>query len=358
VRKLFRAVVTQAGEILLVPGDLENAAATVAVDSGDAAAVFGFQSISFPDRPTVPLVGGQDGSTPSSAGHFSTALTALRDYRDASILVLPGCTYEDHSAVYDAAITHAESMTNRMVIVDPKSSVEHRTGKSVKDAAYPASTHAALYYPWLKVANPFHNPETAANKPRTFEIAPSGFVAGLWSRIDGSRGVWKAPAGLEATVRGAQGTTVEVGNDIQDQLNGRGVNCIRSIIGPLVIWGARTLATRTQPDFRYVPVRRTSILIGESLYNALQSAVFEPNKHVLWASLRANVGAFMESLFRAGAFQGAKASDAYFVRCGLDDTMTQRDIDAGVVRVIVGYAPLKPAEFVVIQIQQKLQQQT
>jgi hypothetical protein len=148
-----------------------------------------------------------------------------------------------------------------------------------------------------------------------------------------------------------------VGDPEQDQLNIWGVNAIRGIVGPPVVWGSRTLATKANPEYRYVPVRRTAIMIGESLYQSLQSVVFQPNNHVLWGSLRANIGGFMEGLFRAGAFQGEKSSDAYFVRCNLGDTMTQTDIDSGIVRVIVGFAPLKPAEFVIIQIQQKLNQQ-
>ena len=174
----------------------------------------------------------------------------------------------------------------------------------------------------------------------------------MWARIDSRRGVWKAPAGLEATVRGSIGPNVLIGNDLQDNLNELGINCLRSIIGPTVIWGARTLATKAKPEFRYVPVRRTQNMIGESLYAALQAVVFEPNDHRLWASLRASVTNFMDGLFRAGAFQGEKASDAYYVLCGLGATMTQGDIDAGIVRVVVGFAPLKPAEFVVVQIKQ------
>jgi uncharacterized protein len=222
----------------------------------------------------------------------------------------------------------------------------------VKKLRVQTSPYAALYYPWLNVANPFHDPDTAANLPKTFMVPPGSFAAGLWGRIDGRRGVWKAPAGLEATVRGALGPNIDIGADLQDNLNEFGVNCLRSIIGPTVVWGARTLATKSQPEFRYVPVRRTQNMIGESLYGALQAVVFEPNDDRLWASLRANASAFMDTLYRAGAFQGLKASDAYYVRCGLGSTMTQADIDGGVVRLVVGFAPLKPAEFVVVQIKQ------
>jgi len=143
----------------------------------------------------------------------------------------------------------------------------------------------------------------------------------------------------------------------QEALNPVGVNCYRRIISDLVSWGARTRATRTDPEWRYVPVRRTAIFLRDSIYAGIQWAVFEPNDHRLWASLRLNIEAFMDTQFRAGAFQGEKASDAYSVRCGLGDTMTQADIDAGRVVVLVGFAPLKPAEFVIIRIQQKVGQQ-
>jgi phage tail sheath protein FI len=122
----------------------------------------------------------------------------------------------------------------------------------------------------------------------------------------------------------------------------------------MVLWGARTLCS--DPEYKYIPVRRMAIMLRKSIYDGIQWAVFEGNDERLWSSLRLNVGSFMNSLFRAGAFQGSKASDAYFVRCGLGDTMTQDDIDRGEVRVEIGFAPLKPAEFVIVRIQQKVGQ--
>ena len=302
--------------------------------------------------------GGRNGVPAPALAQYQSIYTTLRDYRDVSIMLLPGQHWLEggDNSIIQSAITHAEFMQNRMVIVDPPDSsvVSNRLNnpKDVKDLGVSTSPYVALYYPWLNVANPYYDPDTAANLPKNFQIPPSSFAAGMWARIDGRRGVWKAPAGLEATVRGAVGPTIDIGNGLQDNLNEFGVNCLRSIIGPTVIWGARTRATKTKPEYRYVPVRRTQSMIGESLYRALQAVVFEPNDHRLWASLRANVGAFMDTLHRAGAFQGEKASDAYYVKCGLGDTMTQADIDGGVVRVVVGFAPLKPAEFVVVQIKQ------
>jgi hypothetical protein len=177
----------------------------------------------------------------------------------------------------------------------------------------------------------------------------------MWAKIDGKRGVWKAPAGVEARLTGAAGLEFQVENLEQDQLNPLGVNCIRKLPNyGSVFWGARTLSTNADPEWRYVPVRRTAIYIEESVYRGIQWAVFEPNAHPLWSSLRANIDSFMNGLFRAGAFQGQTAKEAYFVRCGLGDTMTQGDIDRGQVIVMVGFAPLKPAEFVIVRIQQKV----
>ncbi|MBS9405392.1 phage tail sheath subtilisin-like domain-containing protein [Halomonas sp. TRM85114] len=304
------------------------------------------------------LNGGGDGEPAPGLALYQSVYTTLRDYRDISIMLLPGLNWIEagDNSIIQSAITHAEFMQNRMLIVDPPDTavIANRltTPKDVKHLGVSTSPYVALYYPWLDVANPYYDADTAANLPKTFSIPPSSFAGGLWARIDGTRGVWKAPAGLEATVRSTVGPNVLIGNALQDNLNEFGVNCLRAIIGPTVIWGARTRATKTKPEYRYVPVRRTQNMIGESLYNALQAVVFEPNDHKLWSSLRANVGAFMDTLHRAGAFQGEKASDAYYVKCGLGSTMTQADIDAGVVRVVVGFAALKPAEFVVVQIKQ------
>ena len=304
------------------------------------------------------LNGGGDGQAAPDISEYNKAYTLLRDFRDVSIMLLPAINWLEggDNSIIQNAVTHCEFIKNRMVVVDPPDTSSNPaklvTPKDVKDLGAPTSPYTALYYPWLEVTNPHYDPDTAANLPKTFAAPPSAFAAGMWARIDARRGVWKAPAGLEATVRGSIGPKVLIGNDLQDNLNALGINCLRSIIGPTVIWGARTLATKTKPEFRYVPVRRTQSMIGESLYNALQAVVFAPNDHRLWGSLRASVGNFMDGLFRAGAFQGEKASDAYYVQCGLGSPMTQGDIDAGIVRVVVGFAPLKPAEFVIVQIKQ------
>jgi len=308
----------------------------------------------------VKLGGGTE--NPATANDFTEFYeSTLRKVRDVSIVLVPGQSWaEDGSgnAIVSATLAHCQSMKSRMVIIDPPPGLELDQSATVTQLSLPSSTYSALYYPWVRVTNPFYHAEKNPTANKTVDVAPSAFAAGMWSRIDGKRGVWKAPAGTEAQLIAAAGLKYIVGDGEQDQLNPLGVNCYRNMPGGgRVIWGARTLATKADPEWRYVPVRRTAIMIEQSIYNGIQWAVFEPNDHPLWAALRGNIGGFMNSLFRVGAFQGEKASDAYFVRCGEGDTMTQTDIDAGQVIVIVGFAPLKPAEFVIVRIQQKVNQQ-
>lgn len=306
-----------------------------------------------------PLIGGSDGDPPV-LDDYTSFFTKLRKVRDVNIVLLPGQSMAADGSgnpVIDAAISHCEATGSRMVLVDPPAGLELDQAAEVSALSLPTSTYSVLYYPWVKMANPFYNRDTNASAPVTLTVAPSAFAAGIWARTDGTRGVWKAPAGVEATVRGMAGLEFQVEDGEQDQLNPEGVNCLRKLPSfGAVLWGTRTLSTKANPEWRYVPVRRTALYVESSIYNGIQWAVFEPNDHRLWSSLRANVGAFMDGLFRAGAFQGQKASDAYFVRCGLGDTMTQDDVDRGMVVVIVGFAPLKPAEFVIVRIQQKVGQ--
>jgi phage tail sheath protein FI len=166
--------------------------------------------------------------------------------------------------------------------------------------------------------------------------------------------VWKAPAGVEATLSGVQGMVYQLTDAENGALNPLGLNCLRTfpIYGP-ISWGARTLVGSDAEgnEWKYVPVRRFALFLEESLFRGTKWVVFEPNDEPLWAQIRLNIGAFMQSLFRQGAFQGTTPRDAYFVKCD-KETTTQNDIDHGIVNILVGFAPLKPAEFVVIQIQQ------
>jgi phage tail sheath protein FI len=304
------------------------------------------------------LADGADGVEAHDDAYEST-FSALVKVRDVNIICLPGKAWDsDGQAAIQLAVAHAEQTTSRMVIVDPPAATELTTELAVANLGLPTSTYSVLYYPWVQVANPFYDEEDNPGVPTTLMVPPGGYAAGMWAKIDGRRGVWKAPAGVETNLLGLSALRFDVGDGEQDQLNPLGVNALRKLPGfGHVIWGTRTLSTRANPEWRYVPVRRTAIFIEQSIYNSIQWAVFEPNDHKLWSSLRSNIDAFMNGLWRSNAFQGEKASDAYFVRCGLGDTMTQADIDRGQVIVIVAFAPLKPAEFVIVRIQQKVAQQ-
>jgi phage tail sheath protein FI len=209
------------------------------------------------------------------------------------------------------------------------------------------SANAALFFPRLKYPNPLRD-----NQDEVFSAV--GAVAGVFARTDGVRGVWKAPAGLDATLTGVPQLSVPLTDPENGELNPLGVNCLRAFpVGGRVVWGARTLrgADQLADQYKYIPVRRTALFIEESLFRGLKWVVFEPNDDPLWAQIRLNVGAFMHDLFRQGAFQGSSPRDAYFVKCD-KETTTQTDINLGIVNVVVGFAPLKPAEFVIIKLQQ------
>jgi phage tail sheath protein FI len=174
------------------------------------------------------------------------------------------------------------------------------------------------------------------------------------ARTDTNRGVWKAPAGLDAALAGVVGLDAELNDQENGLLNPLGINCLRAFpVYGRVAWGARTLrgADQLADEYKYIPVRRLALYIEESLYRGTKWVVFEPNDEPLWAQIRLNIGAFMHNLFRQGAFQGATPRDAYFVKCDRETT-TQTDINLGIVNIVVGFAPLKPAEFVIIKLQQ------
>lgn len=211
----------------------------------------------------------------------------------------------------------------------------------------PKTTYAAIYYPWILVPDPLNG-----GALRT--CAPCGTMAGVYARIDSARGVWKAPAGTETSLIGVQGLEYQLKDAENGILNPQGVNCLRVFpaYGP-VCWGSRTLlgSDAAGSEYKYIPIRRLALYIEESLLQGTQWVVFEPNDEPLWSQIRLNVGAFMHNLFRQGAFQGTTPSQAYFVKCD-GETTTQNDRNLGIVNIIVGFAPLKPAEFVIIQIQQ------
>jgi len=261
-----------------------------------------------------------------------------------NIICLPGVS--DPGILSDTVSYCVERRA--FLIVDAPSSVTtpDQMVTLISGSNLPKSDHAAVYFPWVQIADPL-------NGGKLRLTAPSGMVAGLYARIDSARGVWKAPAGTEASLA-AQGVGYALTNPENGSLNPLGVNCIRLFpVYGTVVWGARTLqgADQMTSEWKYIPVRRFALFLEESLYRGTQWVVFEPNDEPLWSQIRLNVGAFMQTLFRQGAFQGASPRDAYFVKCD-KETTTQDDINRGVVNILVGFAPLKPAEFVIIQIQQ------
>lgn len=203
--------------------------------------------------------------------------------------------------------------------------------------------YSAIFYPRITIN------EDGLKK----NIGPSGAIAGLMARIDGTRGVWKAPAGTEADIRGVVGLERKFSDSENGVLNPRAINTIRIFPNGIVNWGARTMDGDDYfaSEYKYIPVRRLALFLEESLYRGLKWVVFEPNDEPLWAQIRLNVGAFMHGLFRQGAFQGKTPKEAYFVKCD-KETTTQNDINLGIVNIWVGFAPLKPAEFVVLYLQQ------
>lgn len=262
-----------------------------------------------------------------------------------NILCLPGIS--DGSILMD---TEAYCRSRRAFLIVDAPATDKRPDQittTMAGSTLPKSDHAAIYYPWIKMADPLQNGQLR-------NTAPSGTIAGLYARIDANRGVWKSPAGTEANLVGAQGVEYTLTDGENGFLNPQGINCLRTFPAyGAISWGARTLAGADQiaSEYKYVAVRRTALFIEESLYRGLKWVVFEPNDEPLWAQIRLNVGAFMHNLFRQGAFQGVKKKDAYFVKCDRETT-TQNDINLGIVNIWVGFAPLKPAEFVILYLQQ------
>ena len=322
----------------LKDGDGNPIAATL-LNDGDDGAEIGFDQIAHADL-ALPREG----------------LWALDKADLFNLLCIPPFTRatDVDEPTWSAALSYCKK-NRAMLLVDPPSSwvspravLDSTTGMDGTSAPVPArDENAALYFPRVRMADPLQE-----NRLETF--APSGVVAGVFARTDTQRGIWKAPAGQDATLLGVRELAYKVTDGENGQLNPLGVNCLRRFpAAGNVVWGSRTTegADRLASEWKYVPVRRTALFIEESLYRGTQWVIFEPNDAPLWAQIRLNVGAFMQNLFRQGAFQGQTPKDAYFVKCD-GETTTQNDINQGIVNLYVGFAPLKPAEFLIIKISQ------
>jgi uncharacterized protein len=297
-----------------------------------------------------------DDFTPPGAEDQKKGLFALKQVDLFNLLCIPpyfstSTGYNVEPSLISTAATFCENHRAMLLVDSPNGWKDKATAKSkfldTTDHIGTRSKNAALFFPRLKQPNPLHDNQIE-------EFVPSGAIAGIFARTDTQRGVWKAPAGLDATLVGVPQLSVLLTDEENGELNPLGINCLRAFpAAGRVVWGARTLQGNDNlaSEWKYIPVRRTALYIEESLYRGTQWVVFEPNDEPLWAQIRLNVGAFMQNLFRQGAFQGQSPRDAYFVKCD-KETTTQNDINLGIVNIVVGFAPLKPAEFVIIQLQQ------
>jgi uncharacterized protein len=293
-------------------------------------------------------VNGVDGGSPKTVKNYEDAFNIIDKKVDIfNLMILPKDFASDAvklEQVYGTASTFCQKRRALLLMDAPE-------WNKIQDAADGIANlriglvkdYSAIYYPKIKVSS---------NGGETI-VGPTGAVAGIMSRIDSSRGIWKAPAGVEADIRGISGIVIKLTDMENGQLNPHAINTIRSFPNGIVIWGARTMDGDDdfQSEYKYIPVRRLALYMEESLYRGLKWVVFEPNDEPLWSQIRLNVGAFMHDLFTQGAFQGQSPKDAYFVKCD-KETTTQNDINKGVVNIWVGFAPLKPAEFVILHIQQ------
>ena len=305
---------------------------------------------------------GNDGTPPAGQAligdlNSKTGIYALEDVDLFNILCIPRTAIisgddaldeGDAFAVISAAINYCEKRRAFFIMDTPTEIDEVQEVKEWIEANAPLrNKNAALYFPRIQIPDPL-------NEFRPRSVGASGTIAGLFARTDSARGVWKAPAGTEASLKNVRLLDYSLTDAQNGTLNPLGINCLRNLaVYGNVCWGARTLDGSDQQasEWKYVPVRRLALYLEESLYRGTKWVVFEPNDEPLWSQIRLNIGAFMHNLFRQGAFQGSTPRDAYLVKCD-KETTTQNDINLGIVNILVGFAPLKPAEFVIIKIQQ------
>ena len=316
---------------------------------GEGALVTTFQT----PTPAVDTAGAaaasvSDGTAPTLTNYMDAFPLVERQTDLFNLMVLPEDTDPGAVAldlVYGPASVFCQQQRAFLVMSAPP------TWKTAQDASTKVADtrvglvrdHSALYFPRLLISD----------GKKTKAIGAAGAVAGVYARIDSTRGTWKAPAGVEADVRGIVGLEQRFTDAEHGAMNPEGVNVLRVFPNGIVVYGARTNdgADAFASEYKYIPIRRLALYIEESLYRGLKWVVFEPNDDPLYGQIRLNVGVFMQDLYRRGAFQGPKPSDAYFVKCDRETT-TQSDRNLGIVNIVVGFAPLKPAEFVLLYLQQ------
>ncbi len=304
------------------------------------------------------LSGGNDGTVPGYDEYVGseveqTGFHALDTVDLFNLMVLPPdaeIAEADQAEFWGPASIYCQSRRAFLIIDAPPSWGEDSMAAIVQDTSQINDLRATV----IKDYSAVFFPRIKYNASGLIKYTgSSGAIAGLMARTDASRGVWKAPAGTEADLRGIAGLEVKLTDLENGVLNKLGVNCARVFPTGFVNWGARTMdgADDFGSEWKYIPIRRLALMIEESLFRGTQWVVFEPNDEPLWAKIRLNIGAYMMSLFRQGAFQGSSPDQAFFVKCD-SETTTQNDRNLGIVNIQVGFAPLKPAEFVVITIQQ------
>lgn len=298
---------------------------------------------------TVDLIGGSDGSGAPADGDWDTALNRLLGLEDISIIAAPGASSfaaPTPASVNQKLIGSAETRrAYRIAVLDTPPGLEVDGVRAVKSLI--DSKYAALYYPWIMAANPLA--ATDPFKPSLIALPPSGFVCGIYARSDIQRGVFKAPA--NETVTGALGLQKDVRFGEQEVLNPLGINCIRALPNRGIrVWGARTLSS--DPEWKYVNIRRYFLYLEASIDQGSQWAVFEPNGERLWANVRTTISDFLYNEWLNGALLGTTPKEAFFVNCDRS-TMSQNDLDNGRLVCLIGVAAVKPAEFVIFRIGQK-----
>ena len=300
----------------------------------------------------VLLAGGNDGARPTSAAFegisdlsAKTGLQALEDVEEISIVAVPGATFgylgeykDEADRIIAHVIAHAERMRYRIAVLDSGDGLDTSEVRAMR--AKVESDSAALYYPWIRIRDPITTTD--------IDLPPSGFIAGIYSRNDIEKGVSKSPA--NQVVHSAIGLESLLGDAQQDALNAEGIDCLRTFIGRgVLVWGART--TSSDSEWKYVSVRRYLAYLEQSIDRGTQWTVFEPNGEVLWAAVRRSIEGLLLNEWRAGALMGNKPEMAFFVRCDRS-TMTQNDLDNGRLICLIGVAPVRPAEFVIVRIGQ------
>jgi phage tail sheath protein FI len=270
---------------------------------------------------------------------MSDVYAALADIDDISLIALPGKNWPDNQSDYEHAIAHCQAKKDRMVLIQLRDDTTDFENISV-----PKDKYTTVYYPSATVSL-----QVGGGNTITQTVNTTGHVTGVFARTDSTKGAWTAPAGMHANIAGITQLTKDISQTKQESINPHGTNALRYIEGIPVVWGAHT---RDDGIYTQVPVMRTAFLIADSLRDTLNRVVFAKNTEVLWSNVKAGVSGFMDTLFIQGAFQGATPAQAFEVAVGLGESMTQTDIDGGLLRVTVRFRPAKFAEFIEVSVEQ------